>query len=438
MGERREMGVERVRAVTPPRRPTLGILSLSVIADDLRVRRQGDAFAADGWDVTAFGFGGGASPAPDWPIVDIFASEAGTDAGMAAAAEPAFAARLRANPVLRRVALLARSLACRLAPALAEQAYWRSNPGFASMLNAGSAFRPDVWIANDWSTLPIVRRLSQAQGVPFGYDTHELATEEYAQNWRWRLVRRPIIHAIEAQGVAQAAVVSCVSPGIARRLQELYGLARAPLVLRNIPEASAPDPRPVGERIRVLYHGAVSPGRGLEACIASVALWRPEFDLTIRGPAEADYLAALDHAITQAGVRDRVALAPPVTATDLVEAAAEFDIGLFALPAHSLQNVYALPNKLFEYTAAGLALCVSELPEMARFVREHDLGVVFAQTDPQAIADCVNSFDKARTEAFRAKARVVARTLNAQVESQDMRRALADLVAKGGRAVQLP
>ena len=48
----------------------VGILALSAIADDPRVRRQGDAFHAAGWEVIAFGLSGsGRSPAPLWQIV---------------------------------------------------------------------------------------------------------------------------------------------------------------------------------------------------------------------------------------------------------------------------------------------------------------------------------------------------------------------------------
>lgn len=407
------------------RRPRLGLLSLSVIADDLRVRRQGDFFAGDGWDVAAFGFGGGASPPPAWTVIDIEQYAVGR-------AEP-LGAGMSDSPTLRRLGLLGCSIASRLFPGIAERAYWRMSTNFEAMLAAGRDYRPDVWIANDWITLPIVRKLAAEQGVPYTYDTHELATEEYAQSWRWRVVRRPLIKAIEMQGVAQASAVSCVSRGIAQRLVQLYGLGREPIVLRNIPNVAAQGARPAGDRIRVLYHGAVAPGRGLEACIESVPFWRPEFDLTIRGPATDEYRARLEQWIAGSGAADRITLAPAVTATQLVEAAASSDIGLFALPAHSLQNIYALPNKLFEYVAAGLALCVSDLPEMADFVREHDLGVSFSEITPRSIADAVNSFDFASLVMFKARARDAAQKLNAHAESAELRAELAHLV---GRRIQ--
>ena len=68
-------------------------------------------------------------------------------------------------------------------------------------------------------------------------------------------------------------------------------------------------------------------------------------------------------------IAGRVRLAPPVAMTELVRAAKDFDVGFFALPGSSRHNELALPNKFFEYVTAGLAVCISELPEMARLVR---------------------------------------------------------------------
>jgi hypothetical protein len=162
-----------------------------------------------------------------------------------------------------------------------------------------------------------------------------------------------------------------VSEGIAKRLRDLYSLPRLPAVIRNTPVFESAHFRPTAAPIRVLYHGIVTPGRGLEATIDSVAGWRPEFNLTLRGPGEAHYLDELRRRIGERGLADRIVLAPPVPMTALVREAAEFDLGFFALPKSSRHNEFALPNKFFEYVMAGLALCVSDLPEMARLIRDY-------------------------------------------------------------------
>jgi glycosyltransferase involved in cell wall biosynthesis len=154
----------------------------------------------------------------------------------------------------------------------------------------------------------------------------------------------------------------------------------------------------------VLYHGIVTPGRGLEVAIDSVADWRPEFDLTIRGPGGSDYLDALRRRIAERGLSSRIILVPPVPMTELVREAAAYDVGFFALPGSSRHNEFALPNKFFEYVMAGLALCLTDLPEMARLVRAYRLGVTFRSVDPQSIAGAINALDPASIDRYKRNA----------------------------------
>ena len=56
-------------ALAPAQRPAICVLSLSPIADDPRVRRQGEAFDRAGWTVIAVGLPGARSPEPGWRIM---------------------------------------------------------------------------------------------------------------------------------------------------------------------------------------------------------------------------------------------------------------------------------------------------------------------------------------------------------------------------------
>jgi glycosyltransferase involved in cell wall biosynthesis len=401
------------RSQADARQPCIGILSLSMVPDDPRVRRQGDLFHGHGWKVGAFGLPGARSEPPDWSLVELEAQDA--DAGSAGRN------RSRARKLFSLLRVFLRK-------AHATSAYWEMSRRHGALLELARGFRPDIWLANDWTALPIARRLAAEQGVPFAYDTHELAVDEYAERLVWRLARRPVIAAVERAGIAGSAVTSCVSQGIADRLHQLYGLREKPLLIRNMPQYEAHPHRPTGERIEVLYHGVVNVGRGLEACIDSVARWRPEFHLTIRGPGPADYLAALASRIESAGLGGRVVLAPPVPMIDLVREAARFDIGLFALPGHSQQNVHVLPNKFFEYTMAGLALCVSDLPEMTALLRQHDLGRLIPDVTPEAIATAINGFERAEIDACKRSALEAAKLLNWEAESDRLFRAIEQAV----------
>jgi glycosyltransferase involved in cell wall biosynthesis len=392
-------------------------LALSRINDDPRARRQGDAFWNAGWQVIGIGLPGGTSPPPVWPV-----AQQGSDRARTAHYRGYSRFLRRSGPLggyaLARIRDGADLLAARLGDRMASRTFWRLSVDACEIYNRATQIDADMWLANDWTMLPVARRLAQEKGGFYGYDTHELATEEFGDRLRWRFWKQPLVRAVERHSIGGAAVISAVSEGIAERLQDLYSLPRLPIVIRNTPAFESTPFRPTVPPIRVLYHGILTPGRGLEATIDSVGAWRPEFNLTLRGPGEADYLAALRRRVEERGLADRVLLAPPVPMTALVREAAAFDLGLFALPRSSRHNEFALPNKFFEYVMAGLALCVSDLPEMARLVRGYELGVTFPSLEPEAIAAAVNALDPKRIDRYKGNALAAASQLCWERESK--------------------
>lgn len=247
---------------------------------------------------------------------------------------------------------------------------------------------PALWIANDWTALPSAVAAMARNGGVVAYDSHELATEEYAELSHWRRYRRPIVQEVERAGIAKAAVVSAVSPGIARYLTEAYSLDPPALTLRNTPVFRETSFKATGQRIRLLYHGVIGPGRGLRECVEALAGLPENYTLTIRGPVRSeDLIQDIERVSNSLRLGKRLRIEPPAPVTDLVSRAQDFDIGLMALPGHSLHNAEALPNKLFEYMMAGLALAVSDLPAMAELVRQTGAGVMFRDVSPAAIAD---------------------------------------------------
>lgn len=276
---------------------------------------------------------------------------------------------------------------------------------------------PGVWIANDWRLLPIAAAAATEIGGRFVYDSHEFATEEYAERLTWRLFQRPVAAAVEKRWIGKAAAVVSVSPGITAALKDMYGLEAPTDTIRNTPVFESTSFRATGPKIEILYHGVVSPGRGLEACIRAAPMLRPEFQLSIRGPSGLPgYRESLEALILEVDAKDRVRLLPPVAMTDLVRAASAFDIGVMALPGHSAHNEFALPNKIFEYMMAGLALCVSDLPAMSEVIDATGAGVRMRAVTPEAIAEALNALDRGRIDTMKQAALNAAQTYNWNVE----------------------
>jgi hypothetical protein len=417
--------------VAPRRR--ICLLALSALVDDPRVRRQGDLFDAHGWDVTAVGIPGGRSAPPAWRILGATTQPASGAAGPCGRRSPPLvdgdirrprglaAAIAQYGRFRRALKYRARMIQARFQADAAEQILWNDlaiSRHLREIYELAAGLKVDVWVANDWTMLPLAARLARENGGVYVYDTHEFATEEYAEKPSWRRWTRPLVLAVERKYIRDAAVVSSVSDGIARRLERLYALPRPTLVVRNMPHYEACGFRPTGSPIRVLYHGIVVPGRGLELTIDSVASWRPEFELTIRGPENPEFTPRLRERIVARRLQDRVHLVPPVPMTALVREAAAFDIGFFALPGHSRHNKFALPNKIFEYVMAGLCLCTTDLPEIATIINKYALGETIRQLDAGAIARTINGFDRGRIDVCKQNALKAAHELCWECEAE--------------------
>jgi len=278
----------------------------------------------------------------------------------------------------------------------------------------------DVYLANDWHMLPVAMKLANERSAQFGYDTHEYALEEYKYRLRWRLTRRPMARAVEAIGLRGALVASTVSRGIGDDMQRVYGLSRRLIDIRNVPTSRAIRFSPPGEIIEVLYHGIIVQDRGLEECIRSVPYWRQEFRFVLRGPSTPEYRAKLENLARQLGVVHRVHFAPAVPMTELVAAASASHIGISTPPKTSKHNIFALPNKFFEYIHAGLAVCVADLPDMSQIVRQFDLGRTIKDLSPASIAAAINGFDHESIKRYRQNSCAAAKILNWEQEKQKL------------------
>jgi hypothetical protein len=130
-------------------------------------------------------------------------------------------------------------------------------------------------------------------------------------------------------------------------------------------------------------------------------------------------------------VGDRVTLAPPVPMIELVRTATDYDLGFFALPDNSPHNKFALPNKFFEYINAGLAICVTNCPDMADLVRAHDLGVLLPSAKAHEIAATINGLDRTAIDRFKRNAVEASRELCWQAERMKLVAACDSLVPIG-------
>jgi glycosyltransferase involved in cell wall biosynthesis len=244
----------------------------------------------------------------------------------------------------------------------------------------------DVYHAHDLDTLLAGYLASRWTGQRLVYDFHELFTEQFRTGVKtglWRL----FYGLLERILVKRADLRVTVCGSLGEWMSQKYGVYGI-ITVRNAPPYQEPPRRPGGAREPViLYHGGYAPGRGLEQLIES-ARYLAAGRIVFRGFGPLDaYLRAL---AKKQRVEDRVSFAPPVPMPELVRAASEADIGVIPYIPYCLNNRYCLPNKLFEYMMAGLAVAGSDLPELRGIIVGHHLGGIFDPEDPRDIARALN------------------------------------------------
>lgn len=287
--------------------------------------------------------------------------------------------------------------------------------------------RPDVIHAHDAAMLVpglIGARLTRARLV---YDTHELATGvPYREGfWEWFVDR------IERLGLPRTTAVITVSDGIAARLVERYRLPTTPVVLRNVCDLERRGDGGLRTRLGladdaplVLHQGAPAVGRGCEVLIDAVATL-PDVHLVFLGDGTPAHVADLQDRVRRCGVGDRVHFAPAVPLAELLANTAQADVGVTLLQDTCENHRLALPNKLFEYLAAGVPVVASDLPEMARVVEGADVGATVAQDDRDAVAAGIASVLERRRSSDGWLDRVAA--AGAELRWDRERRRLTDL-----------
>ncbi|MCW3016778.1 MAG: glycosyl transferase group 1, partial [Solirubrobacterales bacterium] len=248
--------------------------------------------------------------------------------------------------------------------------------------------RPDVIHAHDAAMLVPGLLGARITGARLVYDTHELATGvPYRETfWAWFVDR------IERLGLPRTAAVITVSDGIAARLVQRYSLPVTPVVLRNVCDLQLTGTGALRERSGVpagtpliLHQGAPALGRGCDVLVRAMA-HVPDAHLVFLGDADPPIRRQLDALVAETGLNDRVHFVASVPLAELLAHTAEADVGVTLLQDTCENHRLALPNKLFEYLAAGVPVVASALPELSGIVHARGVGATVDQDDPVAVA----------------------------------------------------
>lgn len=242
---------------------------------------------------------------------------------------------------------------------------------------------PDLVVSSDLPGLVGASRAARKLNRPHAHDCHELYLESTALS----RLDKFLFHPFERMYMRRADVVFAVNHSIAAEYRRRYGLKRM-RVVRNC--AQLPGHIEPVELWRVahlprqstilLYQGGFAPGRGLEVLIDGVSELPENVALVMLG------FGAMEEELWQLaakrGIGDRFRIVPAVPPEQLLSYTAGAAVGIIPYQPVSRNNYFSLPNKVFEYTAVGVPIIASDLPELRKVAVSSRCGVVYDPYDP--------------------------------------------------------
>lgn len=294
-----------------------------------------------------------------------------------------------------------------------------------ALIDAAVTLGPDVVHCHDTDTLPAGHAAARRANAQLVYDAHELFPDMTIGGKPRTFFRRTYWLFVERRHIPHADAMITVSDGLASVLHERYGID--PVVLRNVPGLVAQDH---SDRLRIEYglspeavvlicQGVLNEGRGLPQLLDAMALVDDRVVLVIQGDGRLREL--MEARAVELGVADRVVFAGLMPMGDLHAYACGADIGVAIYENAGLNNYLSLPNKLFAYLMAGVAVVSSDFPGLSAVVRDERVGETFDPASPESIASAiavlVNDADRRRTAGLRAR-QLAESEYNWELESQ--------------------
>lgn len=282
----------------------------------------------------------------------------------------------------------------RIVRALYLPTWWRA------CLSELSVAGVELVIAHGLAALPAAVRLARRHSLPLLYDAHELETERAG----WSKPIRMIAKMVERRLIRKCDHVTLVNDSIRDWYLNAYpGIDCS--VVRNVPN----QPETIGESplratlgidpqaMVFTYCGALGKDRGLEEMIEAFRGLDGSRHLVLIG-----YGPNKEALTAQARGLGNVHFHEAVPQSELVSLLTGADVGIIVPRIEALSYRFMLPNKVFEYAAARLAIIVGNGPELARFAHEYP-ATVSADLTLDSLRQAITRWTREDLQAMQAR-----------------------------------
>ena len=284
----------------------------------------------------------------------------------------------------------------------------------------------DLVISNDARALPVAF-YAAGESTPVWADLHEWAPEERTHIASWRILVAPYIRYICKKYLPRTSAQTTVAGRIAHLYQETFGVQ--PQVMRNSCPLQELAPGKINsEQIRLVHSGGAVPGRALETTIKAVVAARERFTLDLYLVPANDGGKYLRELKSLAEGSPRIVFHDPVKPAELPKTLNQYDVGVFWIPPFNTNARLTLPNKLFDFVQARLAVAVGPTVEMVDVVKQYDLGIVSSGFSVEQIVESLNTLTSENIAVYKQNVDAAARDLSFDKDAEVARSIIRELL----------
>ncbi len=302
-----------------------------------------------------------------------------------------------------------------------EKVYWDTYK-FDFLLDELSREKFDLIISNDIESLPLALRVKNDGKILL--DAHEYTPREFEDRFLWRLFLQDYKEYLCKKYIRYCDSMITVSDGIANEYYKNFNIK--PDVITNACDYVDIKPSYNSKFIRLIHHGGAVPSRKIESMIKMMDYLDKSFTLDLMLlPTLPTYLKKLKYL---AKGKDKIRFLEPVPTQDVVNRINKYDIGVYILEENNFNNKYALPNKLFDFIQARLAVAIGPSPEMAKIIKQYDLGIVSSDFEPKTIAEEINKLTKDKIDYYKYQSDKAAYELSSEGNHKKIENLVAGLL----------
>ena len=262
------------------------------------------------------------------------------------------------------------------------------------LLSHAKKHAADLYIAHNLGALPVAVKAAKFHHAKCGFDAEDFHRYENADDQNHPTVKLNTF--IENKYIPQVNYLTASSPLTASAYEKLFNRL-CPVILNVLPKINQ---RPLLINNTVLrifwFSQTIGNDRGIENIIDALNISENKFEMHLLGKVDLLYVEMLRNKLDKN--KSQLHFHAPIAPDKIPHFASQFDIGIASETGFSINNNYALSNKIFTYIQTGLATIASDTPAQKDLItRYHGIGKLYANNNPHHLASIFDNYHTDRT-----------------------------------------